>query len=347
MIGYIYRITNIKNGKCYVGITEHYTRRRNRHISELKNKNHHSPKLQAAWDYYGEENFEWTVREVEISKYDELYELEILEIKKYNSYEDGYNCNSGGKISDWRQKVNNEDMIDFLCVQWVYGDGYGKTFEEICHWARGTASAGKRKIRYLDANCAFEKMPEKDRQERGRQVFEKYELGTKSFERILKHGGCEKAYQLKLEDYYFAFAAQELGFGYSQVATVLGVKPTTVKDWFNGRSRKKERDNYSNLSKENKKIYFEKVKQSEIETSVSDKLVSKNEKDLIAFLCYDKFFPQQDSNIQRFFNWSEGTCYSIRDDKRYSITKLKFNKLTENQQKEIAENLKHLLIGPV
>ena len=170
---------------------------------------------------------------------------------------------------------------------------------------------------------------------------------ARAFEHILKQGGCEKAYQLKLEDYYFAFAAQELGFGYSQVATVLGVKPTTVKDWFNGRSRKKERNNYSNLSNENKKIYFEKVKQSEIETSVSDKLVSKNEKDLIAFLCYDKFFPQQDSNIQRFFNWSEGTCYSIRDDKRYSITKLKFNKLTENQQKEIAENLKHLLIGPV
>ena len=116
MVGYIYRITNCTTGKSYVGITENFKNRKEKHIIELRNNTHHSPKLQNAWNYYGEQDFEWTVREVEIDKYDDLYDLEINEIEKYNSYNEGYNCNRGGRISDWKQKVKNDDIISFLCI---------------------------------------------------------------------------------------------------------------------------------------------------------------------------------------------------------------------------------------
>ena len=102
MVGYIYRITNIKTQKVYVGITEDYERRMKKHLKELRENVHHSPKLQRAWNYWGEENFEFSCRSVEIKRYEDLYDLEIAEIKKYNSYNDGYNCNSGGRISDWK-----------------------------------------------------------------------------------------------------------------------------------------------------------------------------------------------------------------------------------------------------
>ena len=63
----------------------------------------------------------------------------------------------GGGAPPLRQIVRDEDIVKFLCIQWKYGDGYGKTCEEIFHWANGTASAAKRKSRYLKVNDIFEK----------------------------------------------------------------------------------------------------------------------------------------------------------------------------------------------
>ena len=85
MVGYIYRITNIQTNQCYVGITEDFKRRQKKHITELNTNTHHSPKLQNAWNYWGKDFFEWTVREVEISCYDDLYDLEVNEIQKFDS----------------------------------------------------------------------------------------------------------------------------------------------------------------------------------------------------------------------------------------------------------------------
>ena len=207
MVGYVYRITNIQTQKKYVGITEDFERRKRKHIKELRNNTHHSPKLQNAWNYWGENNFEWTVREVQINQYDDLYDIEVEEIKKYNSYNDGYNCNSGGRISDWKQKVKNEDIVKFLCIQWKYGDGYGKTCEQIFGWSKGTASAAKRKIRYLDANIAFEKLSKEEREQIAKETFEKNNIDGKALKRQLTQGGCEKAYQLTQDDFNFAFTA--------------------------------------------------------------------------------------------------------------------------------------------
>ena len=264
MVGYVYRITNIQTQKKYVGITEDFERRKRKHIKELKNNTHHSQKLQNAWNYWGENNFERTVREVQINQYDDLYDIEVEEIKKYNSYNDGYNCNSGGRISDWKQKVKNEDIIKFLCVQWKYGDGYGKTCEQIFGWSKGTASAAKRKIRFIDANILFEKLTEEEKDQIATNTFEEYEINKKALKRQLTQGGCEKAYQLTQDDFNFAFAAQSLGYGYTPVANYLGVKPATVKDWFNGRSRRKEKEAFSKLSDNEKSQLIGRVKMAEL-----------------------------------------------------------------------------------
>ena len=274
MVGYVYRITNIQTQKVYVGITENFEQRRKKHINELKKGNHHSPKLQNAWNYWGEDNFEWTVRTVQINQYDDLYDIEIAEIKKYNSYQDGYNCNSGGKISDWKQKVLNEDIVKFLCIQWKYGDGYGKTCEQVFGWSKGTASAAKRKVRFIDANIAFENLSKEEREQIATEAFEKNNIGEKALKRQLTQGGCARAYQLTQDDFNFAFAAQSLGYSYTPVANYLGVKPATVKDWFNGRSRKKEKEQFNNLSENEKSQLIGRVKTAEL--SGKPKSVSSN-----------------------------------------------------------------------
>lgn len=346
MIGYIYRISNINTDKSYVGITSDFKRRKKKHITELNNNIHHSPKLQNAWNYWGESCFEWTVREVEISSYEDLYELEIAEIKKFNSYEDGYNCNSGGKIQDWKQTVRNEDIVRFLCIQWKYGDGYGKTCEEIFGWAKGTASAAKRKIRYIDANIIFEKLTVPEKEEIATSTFNELKIKEKAIKRQLTQGGEEKIYSLQQDSFNFAFCAQELGYSYTSVGLYLNIKPTTVCDWFRGRSRNKEKAIYLKLNNIEKEDVIKKVKEAHLEAIGQDKLINKKEEDLISFLCYDLFYETQDAKIQRLYGWSEGTCYGIRQEGRYPITKEKVKLLSENEKKEKADNL-HLLIGCV
>lgn len=312
MIGYIYRISNINTQKSYVGITSDFKRRKKKHITELNNNIHHSPKLQNAWNYWGPSCFEWTVREVEISKYEDLYPLEIEEIKRFNSFEDGYNCSPGGKISDWRQTVKNEDIVKFLCIHWKYGDGYGKTCEEIFGWSKGTASAAKRKIRYIDANITFENLTDIEREKIATQTFNELEIKNKALKRQLTQGGEEKVYSLPQDSFNFAFCAQELGYGYTLVALYLNIKPATVYDWFRGRTRKKEKNNYLKLNSSEKEDIIKKVKEAHLEALGQDKLINKKEEDLISFLCHDLFYEPQDAKVQKIYHWSEGTCYWIR-----------------------------------
>lgn len=248
MIGYLYSIVNETTQKRYIGITSDYNRRIKKHRTELNCNKHHSPKLQNAWKYYGEKDFTFTFKAIEITKYDDLYQIEIEEIAKYDSYNNGYNCSPGGKISDWKQKITEENIIDFLCILSQYGDGYGKTVEELFLWSKGTASRIKRRLGYLDSIEKFDHLTNEEITERATTLYKKLDLEANRLNRQLTQGGCLNAYTLTKEDYYFAFYCQDQGIKYTPVAKYLKVKPTTVKDWFNGRSRAKERKEYENLS---------------------------------------------------------------------------------------------------
>ena len=59
----IYKIVNTVNGHMYVGSATNIKVRWRKHKSDLKRSNHHSQKLQRAWNKYGEEAFEFSVIE--------------------------------------------------------------------------------------------------------------------------------------------------------------------------------------------------------------------------------------------------------------------------------------------
>lgn len=54
----IYRIFNKINDQCYIGSTKSLKRRARAHRRDLLSKEHHSKRLQNAWNKYGAENFE-------------------------------------------------------------------------------------------------------------------------------------------------------------------------------------------------------------------------------------------------------------------------------------------------
>lgn len=59
----IYVIINKVNGKRYIGSAINFKTRKVRHLSDLKNRKHHSRYLQNSYNKHGEENFEFKILE--------------------------------------------------------------------------------------------------------------------------------------------------------------------------------------------------------------------------------------------------------------------------------------------
>lgn len=88
----IYKITNIFNGKVYVGSAlDVFNVRIPKHKRDLINLKHHSIKLQRSYDKYGIDNFKFEL--IEECKKEQLIEREQYYIDLYDSYKNGYNCN--------------------------------------------------------------------------------------------------------------------------------------------------------------------------------------------------------------------------------------------------------------
>ena len=70
--GYVYEIRRINTDRRYIGSTISPVQRWQQHKSSLRKGSHHSVVLQAAWNKYGEEAFEFTILECVLSEHNML-----------------------------------------------------------------------------------------------------------------------------------------------------------------------------------------------------------------------------------------------------------------------------------
>ena len=84
----IYAITNVKNGKRYIGSTVDFFQRKSEYLKWLKGNYHHSIALQRAFNKYGLDCFEFSVLEI-VEDYNDLVGLE----QKYINIKSEYNSN--------------------------------------------------------------------------------------------------------------------------------------------------------------------------------------------------------------------------------------------------------------
>lgn len=115
MKGFIYKITNLINGKIYIGQTKVDVQVRwKEHIRKSK---YNDQIIQRAISKYGKENF--TIETLEVCNIEEIDEREIFYIKFFDSTNKskGYNVSIGGKTPRFERDTFNIDILIKLYVE--------------------------------------------------------------------------------------------------------------------------------------------------------------------------------------------------------------------------------------
>jgi group I intron endonuclease len=89
----IYQITNMVNGKYYIGSAESFARREWQHKYDLKRNAHKNPRLQAAWNKYGAEAFVFEVLET-VPEDVSVFDCENLYLHTHVGKPECYNVNT-------------------------------------------------------------------------------------------------------------------------------------------------------------------------------------------------------------------------------------------------------------
>lgn len=87
----IYTIKNLKDNKIYIGKSIEIKKRITAHKYRLRNNKHVNTHLQNAWNKYGEDNFEFNIKEICEIKLLSLREKFWIDLYNSNNPEYGYN----------------------------------------------------------------------------------------------------------------------------------------------------------------------------------------------------------------------------------------------------------------
>lgn len=250
MIGYLYQITNIVNNKKYIGKTNDIERRLRRHYLDLKNGNHHSIKLQRAFDKYGKENFKITYEIFEDITEEELAQKEIEYIQKYNSYQDGYNETLGGE--------GHSVLFDFNTTVLIYqiGQRYdgvkrllGRYFN--CDHSTITNIMNRESLSIVSYN-------DDDLQ----KLIKAVNITDKNLKENYKNNYSKKLSQQQV----FRILAGIKIRNYSQAACgrVYGVGKDVVEKIINNKTYKEEKEKYQKLTFEEKEKLIQQLEKDDI-----------------------------------------------------------------------------------
>ena len=148
--GIIYKITNKKNGKFYIGSTIDKSRRWEDHKRMLKNNCHNNPHLQNTWNKYSNNDFEFSIIE-KVQDKNNLLDREDFYIKYINYYTPKklYNIARDAKAPFQGRKHSKETKVKMS--EATSGEDhpmYGKHHSEKAKEKMSKSSSGKNNPNY-------------------------------------------------------------------------------------------------------------------------------------------------------------------------------------------------------
>lgn len=180
MVCYIYKITNNITKEKYVGQTTNFSRRKENHLSALRNNKHPNPKLQNSWNKYGEENFSWQVQQYDLTK-EELDALEVSEIAKEDSFSNGYNLTVGGTGGNTRfSRIISFEQFCFIYAGNTHFSGMTNKTAQFIGCDSSTIATIKNKKSYDDFREAFENLTLEEQEKYLQDFIQQFNLQEKA-----------------------------------------------------------------------------------------------------------------------------------------------------------------------
>lgn len=184
----VYKITNILNNKCYIGITKKTFRVRYNCRDDWWNAPSINTILKHSVTKYGAEYFKVEIIH-ETKNIDELEELEKLYIKQYNSLApNGFNLTGGGEYNKFVSKETREKLSKSLKGKSPWNKGKKLTKEHI------EKTRITKKIKYIEGSLKPWNKGIKTGRPTEKAIKNSAIAHHKKVQRINKNGQIEKIY---------------------------------------------------------------------------------------------------------------------------------------------------------
>lgn len=235
----IYKITNIKNGKFYIGSSKDIEFRWSEHIKHLNGNYHINKKLQNAWNFYGKENFSFDVLET-VSECDLLVKEQFyLNMFKPHMKEIGYNINPSAYGGDTiTNNPNKEQIIKNMTAANNVGHMHGKKHSDDAKEKQRERAVGRYTLEWFIDKYGTEngtlKYKERNEKLANRNINYSYDNGLKGKKRgamsdDMKRKISEQKRNFALRKSEFIDDLKSGNFTNNELSEKYGVSLTTIK----------------------------------------------------------------------------------------------------------------------
>jgi group I intron endonuclease len=150
---YYYKITNIKNGRFYIGITTDFNKRKTQHFKQLRGNYHDNYKMQKDFNKFGEDSFRMDIIDELEGTEEEGYAYEYILIQKTNATS-SYNISEGGKINPVYcpqviEKLKKTHQSKYPNILQYSFDGHNFKLEHIWFGIRDASRSGEYDFRAI------------------------------------------------------------------------------------------------------------------------------------------------------------------------------------------------------
>ena len=235
----IYKITNLKNGKFYIGSSKDIEFRWSEHKKHLNGNYHINKKLQNAWNFYGKENFEFTIIEL-INDFGLLVKEQFyLDMFKPHMKEIGYNINPSAYGGDTiTNNPNKEQIIKNMTVANNVGHMHGKKHSDEAKERQRERAVGRYTLEWFVDKYGVEsgtlKYKERNDKLANRNINYSYDNGLKGKKRgamsdEMKRKISEQKRNFALRKNEFIDDLKSGSFTNNALSEKYGVSLTTIK----------------------------------------------------------------------------------------------------------------------